>query len=228
MTDKKPHRRPIRSYVVRAGRMTAAQQRALDELLPIYGIARDDQPIDFVSAFGRDAPVYLEVGFGMGQSLLEIARKHPQHNYLGLEVHPPGVGHLLYQIEELGLNNLRVINQDATEILQQRIPDQSLDGLYLFFPDPWHKKKHHKRRIVRPAFVAQVARILKPGGLFHIATDWGDYAEHILEVMQTTSVFESVSPADFSDRDDRPVTKYEQRALRLGHRIYDLLYRKIN
>ena len=226
MTDKKPHHRPIRSYVIRAGRMTAAQQRGIDELLPVYGIEAGNQPIVFEQVFGRAAPVFLEIGFGMGQSLLEMARSHPQFNFLGLEVHQPGVGGLLHQVETLGLKNLRVINQDATEILQQRIAPQSLDGLYLYFPDPWHKKKHHKRRLVKQEFVSQVAVALKPDGLFHIATDWDGYAEHIIEVMQQSTAFNNVSAADYSDRNGRPITKYEQRALRLGHRIYDMLYRK--
>lgn len=226
MSDKTLHHRPIRSYVIRAGRMTAAQQRGIDELLPVYGIKPGGQPIDYEKVFGRIAPVYLEIGFGMGQSLLEMARSHPQFNYLGLEVHQPGVGGLLHQVETMGLKNLRVMNQDATEILQQRITPQSLDGLYLYFPDPWHKKKHHKRRIVKSEFVRQVVTALKPGGLFHIATDWDDYAEHITDVMQQASGFTCISPADFSERNIRPVTKYERRALRLGHRIYDMLYRK--
>lgn len=226
MTDKKPGHRPIRSYVIRAGRMTAGQQRGLEQLLPLYGIEAGDQLIDFEKAFGRIAPVFLEIGFGMGQSLLEMARSHPQINYLGLEVHQPGVGGLLHQADALGLKNLRVINQDATEILQQRIAPQSLDGLYLFFPDPWHKKKHHKRRIVKAEFVDQIARALKPGGVLHIATDWDDYAEHIAAVMQQATGFSDISSTDYSDRDGRPLTKYEQRALRLGHRVYDMRYRK--
>jgi len=226
MTDKKPHHRPIRSYVIRAGRMTTAQQRGIDELLPVYGIEAGDQPIDFEQVFSRIAPVFLEIGFGMGQSLLEMARSHPQFNFLGLEVHQPGVGGLLHQVDTLGLKNLRVINQDATEILQQCISPQSLYGLNLYFPDPWHKKKHNKRRIVKNEFVSHVAAALKPDGLFHIATDWDDYAEHIIQVMQQTTAFKNVSAADFSDRNKRPISKYEQRALRLGHRIYDMLYRR--
>ena len=226
MTDKKPIHRPIRSYVIRTGRMTAGQQRGLDQLLPLYGIEAGDQLIDFEKTFGRNAPVFLEIGFGMGQSLLEMARNHPHINYLGLEVHRPGVGGLLHQADALGLKNLRVISQDATEILQQRIAPQSLDGLYLFFPDPWHKKKHHKRRIVKDEFVRQVARALKPDGELHIATDWADYAEHIAAVMQQATGFSDISAADYSDRNGRPITKYEQRALRLGHRIYDMRYRR--
>ncbi|HED15893.1 MAG TPA: tRNA (guanosine(46)-N7)-methyltransferase TrmB [Gammaproteobacteria bacterium] len=227
MTDKKPVHRPIRSFVIRAGRMTAAQQRGIDELLPVYGIEAGDQPIDFEQVFGRVAPVFLEIGFGMGQSLLETVRSHPQFNYLGLEVHQPGVGGLLHQADSLGLKNLRVINQDATEILQQRIAPQSLDGLNLYFPDPWHKKKHNKRRIVKNEFVSQVAAAIKSDGLFHIATDWDDYAQHIIQVMQQSAAFKNVSPADFSDRNGRPVSKYEQRARRLGHRVYDMLYHKL-
>lgn len=220
-----PKHRPIRSFVRREGRMTPAQKRALEVLWPKYGIDPGEDPLDLVAQFGRNAPRYLEIGFGMGSSLLEMAITHPENDYLGIEVHRPGVGTLMLNMEQQGVDNLRVICADAVEILKSSIPDQSLNGINLFFPDPWHKKKHHKRRIVQPAFVRLLAQKLKPGGCLHMATDWEEYALHMLEVMQQVDEFSNAAaPHLFSERGERPLTKYERRGQRLGHGVRDLIF----
>lgn len=224
-----PQRR-IRSYTLRQGRLTPAQQRAMDELYSQFSVPENSLHIDFFGLFGRDAPCMLEIGFGSGDSLASMAASHPENNYLGIEVHTPGVGHLLLRIEELQLANLRVIREDAVTVLQQRIADASLDAVYLFFADPWPKKRHHKRRIVQTEFVRLLHRKLKIGGYFHMATDWLDYAEHMLAVMQSADGFSNASASgDFIPRPDyRPQTRFEQRGQRLGHPVRDLLYRRIN
>ena len=191
--NKKITLRRIRSFVKREGRLTRGQQRALDELLPRYGISLQQGELDLDVLFGRQAFRVLEIGFGNGASLAEMAANYPENDYLGIEVHRPGVGNLLLQIEKQGLTNIRVSNDDAVEVLEKQIPNTSLDAVYLFFPDPWHKKKHHKRRIVQTEFVQLVWCKLKPGGIFHMATDWENYAEHMLEVMTKTKGFENVA-----------------------------------
>jgi tRNA (guanine-N7-)-methyltransferase len=206
--------------------MTHGQQQAMEKLFPVYGI-ESGTTIDFSTLFGNDHPVILEIGFGNGDSLAKMAAARPEHNFLGIEVHRPGVGHLLYLVSDQGLENVRVICDDAVEILE-KIPDGSLGGVQLFFPDPWHKKKHHKRRIVQADFVGLVARKLTSGGYLHMATDWQDYAEHMLEVMNAAKDFENCS-ADrtYVERPDyRPLTKFEQRGHRLGHGVWDLIFRK--
>jgi tRNA (guanine-N7-)-methyltransferase len=222
-----PHR-AIRSFVVRAGRMTGAQQRAWRELWPALGIENGDEPLDFTAAFGRDAPVVLEIGFGNGESLVALASSHAERNYLGLEVHPPGVGHLLLCCEAGKLRNVRVICDDAVQVLQRRVPDASLDEVLLYFPDPWPKKRHHKRRIVQPAFVELVARKLKPGGVLRMATDWQPYAEHMLATAGSRDVLQNESATgDFVERpDSRPLTRFERRGQRLGHGVWDLAFRR--
>jgi len=222
--------RTIRSFIRRQGRLTGAQQRALEVLFPQFGIAVGDTLIDFDTLFGRAAPRILEIGFGNGDSLAAIAHAHPENDYLGIEVHTPGVGHLLLKIEELGLTNLRVICDDAVEVLRQRIPAASLDALYLFFADPWPKKRHHKRRIVQPEFVQLLRSRLKPGGRFHMATDWENYAEHMLAVMGAAEGFRNTSPSgDYVPRPDyRPLTKFEQRGQRLGHGVWDLIFERVS
>jgi len=217
--------RKIRSFVRREGRMSRAQQQALEKLLPVYGITDLEHPLDIPHVFPFSGPCYLEIGFGMGSSLLEMAMQHPQNLYLGIEVHRPGIGSLLLRIEQMQVNNIRVINHDAVEVLEKIVPDRSLDGVYLFFPDPWHKRKHHKRRILQPAFVDMVREKLKPDAIFHMATDWEDYAMHMMQVMsQAPGFVNSMPPGQFADRADRPPTKYEQRGERLGHAVHDLIF----
>jgi tRNA (guanine-N7-)-methyltransferase len=220
------HTRKIRSFVRREGRLTTGQQHALDNLWPKYGIEMADSPADLSQVFGNDNPVILEIGFGNGDSLAQMALGNPGLNYLGIEVHRPGVGHLLHLIEEQGIENLRLMSDDAVEILKAQIPEQALTGVQLFFPDPWPKKKHHKRRIVQPEFVKLIASRLKSGGFFHMATDWENYAEHMLEVMSAAEEFtNSAMAGDFIPRpESRPLTKFEQRGQRLGHGVWDLLY----
>jgi tRNA (guanine-N7-)-methyltransferase len=221
-------RRAVRSYVVRAGRMTVAQERAWVELWPRFGLESTDAPLDLASVFGRDAPRTLEIEFGNGESLVALATEHPERDFLGIEVHRPGVGHLLLRIEEFGLGNLRVICRDAVEVLQRCIPDASLDEALLYFPDPWPKKRHHKRRIVQPDFVALLASRLRPGGMFRMATDWQPYAEHMLAVAGTCVALANDSPQrDYVERpDSRPVTRFERRGQRLGHGVWDLAFRR--
>jgi tRNA (guanine-N7-)-methyltransferase len=221
------HPRRIRSFVRREGRMTAAQQRALETLMPVYGLSSDSGPVDLDAAFGRSAPRILEIGFGSGTSLLEMAQAHPEIDYIGIEVHRPGVGSLLLRLEQEGIHNVRVICADAVEVLENAVADDCLDGIHLFFPDPWHKKKHHKRRIVRPAFAELIRRRLKPGGYVHMATDWANYAEHMLDVMSNASGFRNAAGDGYlTDRRERPETKYERRGQRLGHEVWDLMFVK--
>jgi len=221
-------RRAIKSYVLRQGRLTQAQKLALQRLWHHYGVDFTAEPLDFDILFGRSAPTVLEIGFGNGDSLLQQAIENPHNNYLGIDVHRPGVGRLLRFADEAGISNLRVINHDAIEVLQQQIPDRSLDGIQLFFPDPWQKKRHHKRRIVNAAFVQLVHQKLKPGGLLHLATDWQDYAEHMLALMEQAGGFSNTAgKAGYADNTGRPATRFEQRGQRLGHGVWDLVYRKI-
>lgn len=219
--------RTIRSFVRRAGRLTRGQQRALQELWPVYGLEAGT-PIDPAACFGRRAALTLEVGFGNGDTLLALASAHPEQDFLGIEVHRPGVGHLLQQLEQRRLENVRVMCGDAVDILRDDLPAQSLQRILLLFPDPWHKQRHHKRRIVQPAFVALLADKLADGGLLHMATDWEDYAGHMLEVLGTSPVFRNCAPDNrFVARpDDRPVTRFERRGQRLGHIVRDLIFRK--
>lgn len=218
--------RRVRSFVLREGRLTAGQQRALDTLWPRYGLERQQGVLDSGAMFGRQAPLVLEIGYGMGQSLLEMAHQAPDTDFIGIEVHRPGVGALLMGIEEQGLGNLRSYCDDAVDILRLCIPDASLDRLQLYFPDPWHKKKHHKRRIVQPEWVSLVRQKLAPGGILHMATDWEDYAEHMMTVMNSARGWTNLAgPGQFSERPAwRPETKFERRGARLGHGVWDLLF----
>jgi tRNA (guanine-N7-)-methyltransferase len=218
--------RRIRSFVRRAGRLTASQAKALEELWPRYGLETDDRPFDLQAAFRRTAPTVLEIGFVNGYTLTEQASGHPELDFLGIEVHEPGIGHCLIRIRELGLGNLRVVRHDAVEILEHQLPPKSLTRINLYFPDPWPKKRHHKRRIVQPPFVALCARALARGGTLHIATDWADYAAHIDEVMSASSAFECLEAREHDGEAplDRPRTKFEQRGLRHGHRIRDWIF----
>ena len=223
-----PRRRAIRSFVVRAGRMTVAQERAWAELWPGFGLESADAPLDLASVFGREAPRTLEIGFGNGESLVSLAAEHPERDFLGIEVHRPGVGHLLLRIEELGLRNLRVICRDAVEVLERCIAEAALDEVLLYFPDPWPKKRHHKRRIVQPGFVALVASRLRPGGVLRMATDWQPYAEHMLAVAGACAALRNDSAdGDYVPRPaSRPVTRFERRGQRLGHGVWDLAFRR--
>lgn len=211
----------------RAGRMTPAQQSALETLWPKFGIDFENGLIiDLNAVFGREAPCILEIGFGNGETLAMQAAEHPEKNYLGVEVHEPGIGHLLMLIDKTGLDNVRVICHDAVEVLNEQIPDGSLSGVNLYFPDPWPKKRHHKRRLVQPEFVDLIARKVLPWGAVQLATDWKSYAEHMLEVMEASPDFDNVMEAGaYSPRpQDRPTTKFEKRGERLGHQVWDLIY----
>ncbi len=222
-------RRTIRSFVRREGRMTPSQERALEELWPRYGVEAGEGALDLAALFASTNPVYLEIGFGMGDSLLALARRYPERNYLGIEVHRPGVGRLLNLAAQHGVQNLRVMSADAVEVLTKNIPGDALDGIYLFFPDPWHKKRHHKRRIVQPAFTHLIARKLKHGGVFHMATDWEHYAHWSLEILNHTPGLKNLAPDDgfASNQGDRPPTKFERRGLKLGHGVWDLMFSRV-
>lgn len=221
-------RRAIRSFVLRQGRLTPGQKLALTQHWSDYGIDYAAAPLDLPAVFGRKAPVTLEIGFGDGDSLLQQAMAHPERDYLGIEVHRPGVGRLLSRCHEVGLSNLRVLNHDAIEILQYQIAEASLDCVQLFFPDPWHKKRHHKRRIVQADFADLILQKLGAGGHLHMATDWQPYARHMLAVLEASAGFGNVSGAgNYTPNIGlRPLTKFEQRGLRLGHGVYDLRYQK--
>ena len=217
---------PIRSYVLRQGRFSRGQQRAYAELLPRFGVAYAAESLDLERVFGRRAPVIVEVGSGMGETTAEIAAQHPQNDYLAIEVHSPGVGSLLRHLEERALTNVRVVQHDAVDVLRDMVPVASLRGIHVFFPDPWPKKRHHKRRLLQPAFVALAASRLEPGGYLHVATDWADYAEQALAVLRDTPGLANTA-ADFAPRPEtRPETKFERRGRRLGHEVWDLLFRR--
>lgn len=222
--------KPIRSFVRREGRMTQRQERAIQELWATYGIDIESsaKPIDFDQLFARQAPKYLEIGFGMGQSLLAMAQQHPEIDFIGIEVHKPGVGALLADMHDAGVTNIRVISHDAIDVLRDYVADHSIDRLLLFFPDPWPKKRHHKRRIVSSKFVQLVGLKLCSGGYLHMATDWQNYAEHMLEVMHNAGGWVNIAQnGEFVDGTQwRPETKFERRGERLGHQIFDLIYEK--
>ncbi|NIG62218.1 MAG: tRNA (guanosine(46)-N7)-methyltransferase TrmB [Serratia symbiotica] len=220
--------RRIRSFVRRQGRLTKGQQQALDNYLPVMGVEYHAEPVDIAALFYRNAPTVLEIGFGMGASLVTMAGNNPQKNFLGIEVHLPGVGACLADAHAAKLNNLRVMCHDAVEVLQNMIPDSSLDIVQLFFPDPWHKARHNKRRIVQPPFVKLVLRKLKMGGVFHMATDWQTYAEYMLEVMNGVTGYRNISSEnDYLPRPDtRPLTKFELRGQRLGYCVWDLMFER--
>ena len=223
------NRRAIRSFVLRAGRMTPSQKDAYETLWPQFGISIKQGRQDIAALFERSAQTVLEIGFGMGDSLVEMAYKAPETNFIGVEVHRPGVGRLLRLASEQKLSNIRVYAEDAIEVLKCGIPDASLDRLQLFFPDPWHKKKHHKRRIVQPEFMRLVTAKVKAGGVFHASTDWANYAEHMMQVLSETPGWENLAGGgQFSPKPDyRPSTKFEARGERLGHAVWDLLFKRL-
>jgi tRNA (guanine-N7-)-methyltransferase len=215
----------IRSYVLRAGRIGPGQQRALRELGPRFVLPYVAQPLDLGATFGRVAPRVLEIGFGMGDATAAVAAAQPGCDFIGVEVHAPGVGALLKRIGELQLTNLRLVQHDAVDVVERMIPPASLAGVHLWFPDPWHKKRHHKRRLLQPAFVAALVARLAPGGYLHCATDWQPYAEQMLEVLDGEPALVNTAPAGYAPRPGwRPLTKFEQRGLKLGHGVRDLVF----
>jgi tRNA (guanine-N7-)-methyltransferase len=226
MSDVGVLERPIRSYVRRGGRITPGQRRALETLLPEFEVSPDSGSIDWTSLFGRECPIILEIGFGNGQSLAEMAEANRDQNFLGVEVYRPGLGSLLVQMRERELNNVRVSGADAVELLADQVPPESLDRLQVFFPDPWHKKRHNKRRLIQPEFVAMATKRLKPGGLFHVATDWGPYADHILETLAAEPELTNTHEGFATRPGYRPQTKYEDRGERLGHAVWDIVFRR--
>lgn len=227
---KEKYMRKIRSFVKREGRMTNRQQTAIDTLWASMGVDYQEEMLDFNALFGREAPVVLEIGFGMGKSLIAMAKNAPEKNFLGIEVHGPGVGACLADAGEEGVTNLRVINHDAVEVLAHMIPEQSLTTFQLYFPDPWHKARHHKRRIVQPGFIENMRPKLAIGGVIHMATDWENYAEHMIEVLQAATNFKNSSTSgDYAPRPEwRPLTKFENRGNKLGHGVWDLLFERIS
>jgi len=226
------HLRQIKSYVLRAGRMGSGQQRAFEQFGPRFLLAYDAaQRLDPVKAFGRSAPLIMEIGFGMGGATAHIAQVRPNDNFLCCEVHEPGVGALLKLCGEHGIGNIRILQHDAVEVLDHMLPEQSLDGVHIFFPDPWHKARHHKRRLIQPPFVNRLARHLKPGGYLHLATDWQPYAEQMLEVLSAEPLLANTAPAGgdgYAPKPGyRPLTKFENRGLQLGHGVWDLVFRRL-
>jgi tRNA (guanine-N7-)-methyltransferase len=217
-------KRHIRSFVLRQGRVSVAQQRAIDNLLPRFGIPYSPRTLDLAQTFGRTAPKILEIGFGMGDSTATIAQARPENDYLALEVHTPGVGNLLKLIETNQLSNIRIMQHDAVEVLNDMLADGTLDGVHIFFPDPWHKARHNKRRLIQSPFIAHLVQKLKRGGYIHVATDWQDYAEQVLAVLSAESLLQNTA-AGYAPRPDyRPLTKFEQRGLNLGHGVWDLIF----
>lgn len=226
MSDTPIQRDHIRSFVLRQGRMSEAQKRSIDEGLPRFGLPYAPRPLDFDAVFGRTAPRVLEIGCGMGDTTAEIAAAHPEQDYLGIEVHGPGVGNLLKLIAARRLGNLRLIQHDAVDVVRDMIPPASLAGIHVFFPDPWPKKRHHKRRLLQAPFVALLASRLAPGGYLHCATDWEEYAVQMLEVLGADALLENTA-ATYAPRPAyRPLTKFEVRGLRLGHGVWDVVFRR--
>ena len=219
-----PVRRPLRSYVLRTGRTTVGQARAFDEIGPQFLLPFQQHALDFEANYGRVAPLILEIGFGMGEATAHIAALRPSDNFLCCEVHTPGVGALLKRIAEQGLNNIRIVQHDAVEVVQHMLPPGCLDGIHIFFPDPWHKKRHNKRRLVQPPLVAQLASRLRPGGYLHCATDWQPYAEQMLEVLGAEPLLRNSAEAYAPKPEYRPLTKFENRGLKLGHGVWDLVF----
>jgi tRNA (guanine-N7-)-methyltransferase len=217
--------RPLRSFVLRAGRLGSGQQRALEALGPRYTLPYAPQPLDLDAVFGRQAPRILEIGFGMGDATAQVAATQPAVDFIGIEVHTPGVGALLQRIDELALSNLRLLQHDAVEVLAQMIAPATLAGVHIWFPDPWHKKRHNKRRLIQPAFVAALITRLAPGGYLHCATDWQPYAEQMLDVLSAEPGLVNRAGSGYAPRPEwRPLTKFEQRGLQLGHGVWDLLF----
>ncbi|MBV2092790.1 MAG: tRNA (guanosine(46)-N7)-methyltransferase TrmB [Candidatus Thiodiazotropha sp. (ex Ctena orbiculata)] len=229
MPQSEQKSRPIRSYVLRQGRMTEGQQKAYEALWPRYGLELESGPLDLSGLFEQIQPVTLEIGFGNGESLRQMAQNQPQQNFLGVEVHGPGVGHLMIQLDQHQLNNVRILKHDAMELLRHHLQPGSLQRVQLYFPDPWHKRKHNKRRIVQDEFAELINRMLIPGGILHMATDWEDYARQMMSVLSAHRGFHNqAGEGNFSPRPEtRPLTKFEQRGERLGHGVWDLLFERL-
>ncbi len=222
-----PAQRPVRSFVLRQSRTSDAQRRAFDALLPRFGLAWTGQPIDFAAVFGRTAPVVVEIGFGMGDETARVAAARPDVDFVGIEVHLPGVGNLLKHIDADDLTNVRVVRHDAVEVLTQMVAPASLAALHIWFPDPWPKKRHHKRRLIQPAFVALAASRLAPGGYLHLATDWAEYAQQMLDVLGAEPTLVNSAVTGFAPRPAwRPETRFERRGLGLGHAVFDLVFNR--
>jgi tRNA (guanine-N7-)-methyltransferase len=226
LTEKLPQERRIKSFVKRAGRMGSGQIRALQELAPKWVLPFQDASPDWDAVFGRAAPRVLEIGFGMGDATAKIAASLPHIDFIACEVHVAGVGSLLQRIEEGGLTNLRILQHDAVEVLERMVLPGSLHGVHLFFPDPWHKARHHKRRLVQPPFIAQLVQRIQPGGYFHAATDWEPYAQQMLEVLAAEPQLQNTAEAWANKPSYRPLTKFEARGLRLGHGVWDLVFQR--
>jgi tRNA (guanine-N7-)-methyltransferase len=224
LSDSRPDH--IRSFVLRQGRVSVAQARHLEQDLPRWGIPYRAAPLDLAAVFGRRAPKFLEIGCGMGETTAAIAAAHPENDYLGIEVHTPGVGSLLKEISERGLNNLRVIQHDAVEVVRDMIAPASLSGIHIFFPDPWPKKRHHKRRLIQAPFVELLAARLATGGYLHCATDWEEYAEQMVDVLAANALLENTAQRFAARPEYRPQTKFESRGLRLGHGVWDVVFRR--
>ena len=220
------HPKAIRSYVLRAGRVTTGQAKALETLGPRYVLDYATEPLDAATAFGRTAPLILEIGFGMGEATAHIAKVRPEDNFLCCEVHEPGVGALLKRIGDEHIENIRILQHDAVEVIDHMLPEASLDGVHIFFPDPWHKKRHNKRRLIQTPLVAKLAARLKPGGYLHCATDWEPYAEQILEVLSADTHLVNTAQGYAPQPEYRPLTKFENRGIRLGHGVWDLVFRR--
>jgi tRNA (guanine-N7-)-methyltransferase len=221
-----PEQRGIRSFVLRQGRVSNAQRRAHDTLLPVFGVPYTQAPLDLNTVFGRQAPKILEIGFGMGETTALIAGTHPENDYLAIEVHTPGVGGLLKLIGENGLRNIRIVQHDATEVLQHMLPPGSLNGIHIFFPDPWPKKRHQKRRLVQPPLIALLASRMASGAYLHLATDWEEYAHQMLQALGAEPLLANTVEGFSARPESRPQTKFETRGLRLGHKVCDLVFRK--
>jgi tRNA (guanine-N7-)-methyltransferase len=218
--------RHIRSFVVRAGRMSDAQKRSIEQWLPVHGISYQKEQMSLSKLFVKDQPTVLEIGFGMGITTVEIAKTLAHNNFIGIEVHPPGVGNCLKLIEADQLQNLKIIQHDAVEVLRDMIPDASLHAIHIFFPDPWHKARHQKRRLIQPEFVKVLCSKLQAGGYLHLATDWENYAEQMLEVLSAEPTLQNTASGYAPKPDYRPTTKFETRGLKLGHGVWDLVFKK--
>ncbi len=222
-----PKHRAIRSFVLRQGRLTKGQERALETLLPVFGVPYAPQLLELSDTFGRqDSLKILEIGFGMGETTAHIAKAMPERDFLGVEVHTPGVGGLLKLVGEAGLTNVRVIQHDAVEVLNAMLADGTLDGVHIFFPDPWHKKRHHKRRLIQAGFVKLLCSKLKAGAYLHVATDWQEYAEWVLEILQAEPLLENTAESYAPKPEYRPLTKFENRGIKLGHGVWDIIFRR--